>query len=90
MKPGQRFWIPKAKKNFIELLARCKGELKKDEPVETHQDFHKQFFEVRDTPKNVSKVQEQGSIIAEFQKSYAGYWCLLTNRKRTKEDVYAA
>ena len=79
-----------AEKNFIELLARCKEELEKDELVDTHQDLYKQFFEVRDTPKRGRKVMERGASIAEFQKKYSGYWCLLTNRKRAKEEIYAA
>jgi len=35
-------------------------------------------------------VVEQGASIAKFQQSYASYWCLLTNRKNTKEEIYAA
>ena len=79
-----------AEKNFIELLARCKQELETNELVDTHKDLYKQFFEVRDTPKRGRKVLEKGSIIAEFQKKYSGYWCLLTNRKRPKEEIYGA
>ena len=79
-----------AEKDFLKLLAQCKEELEKEELVETHQDLYKQFFEVRDTPKRGRKIFERGSMIAEFQKSYAGYWCLLTNRKRSKEEIYAA
>lgn len=79
-----------AEKNFIELLARCKRELEADELVASHKDLYEQFFEVRDTPKRGRKVLEKGASIAEFQKRYSGYWCLLTNRKRSKEEIYAA
>ncbi len=79
-----------AEKNFIELLARCKKELESNELVGTHKELYEQFFEVRDTPKRGRKVLEKGPIIAEFQKKYAGYWCLLTNRKRSRAEIYVA
>jgi len=79
-----------AEKNFIELLARCKQELETNELLDTHKNLYKQFFEVKDTPKRGRKVLEKGSIISEFQKKYSGYWCLLTNRKRSKEEIYGA
>jgi len=28
--------------------------------------------------------------MAEFQQKHAGYWCLITNRKRSKEAIYTA
>lgn len=79
-----------AEKDFIELLATCKKELEENQCVFSHQKLYEQFFEVRDTPKRGRKVVERGASIAQFQQSYAGYWCLLTNRKRPKEEIYAA
>ena len=79
-----------AEKDFIELLVKCKKELEESRYVESHKDLYEQFFEVRDTPKRGRKVLERGASIAKFQQSYAGYWCLLTNRKRPKEEIYAA
>ncbi|MDY0371161.1 MAG: transposase [Sphaerochaetaceae bacterium] len=79
-----------AEKDFIELLATCKKELEENQYVSSHEKLYEQFFEVRDTPKRGRKVLERGASIAQFQQSYAGYWCLLTNRKRPKEEIYAA
>lgn len=79
-----------AEKHFIELLAQCKRELEDDERVESHKDLYDQFFEVKETPVRGRRVLERGASIAEFQKRYSGYWCLLTNRKRSKEEIYEA
>ncbi len=79
-----------AKTHFIELLETYKKELEEKRPAESHQDIYDRFFAVRDTPKRERRITEKICCISKFQKSYAGYWCLLTNRKKPKEEIYAA
>jgi len=79
-----------AEKNFIELLQTCKNELEQNSYVESHKDIYDRYFEVKDTPKRGRKIREKSSCIAEFQRNYAGYWCLLSNRKKPKEEIYMA
>ena len=79
-----------AEKDFIELLAKCKQELEEQTLVEAHTDLYKTFFTVKDTPKRGRKVIQKTGYMAEFQQKYAGYWCLLTNRKKPKEEIYTA
>lgn len=79
-----------AEKKYIEFLVTCKKELEENRYIEYHKKIYKQFFEVRDTLKRGRKVVELGASIAQFQQSYSGNWCLLTNRKRPKEEIYIA
>ena len=79
-----------AEKDFIDLLAQCKKELEEDACITSHEDLYKTFFTVKDTPKRGRVVKQNTGYMAEFQKKYAGYWCLLTNRKKPKEEIYRA
>jgi len=79
-----------AEKGFIELLAECKKELEEGAYIESHKDLYDRFFDVRDTPKRGRKVTERINYTSEYQINYAGYWCLLTNRKKQKEEIYSA
>ncbi len=99
IKNGHRYYIhvvynpairADAEKGFIELLAGCKKELEEKVYLESHKDLYDMFFDVRDTPKRGRKVTEKISYASEFQKNYAGYWCLLTNRKKPKDEIYSA
>ncbi len=79
-----------AERAFIELLATCKAELESGKLVEGHEELYEQYFEVKQTPKRGRRVTEKIESVAEFQKKYSGYWCLLTNRKRPKEEILNA
>jgi len=77
-------------KDFIELLAQCKQELGTQTLVESHADLYDACFTVKDTPKRGRTVIQKTGYMAEFQQKYAGYWCLITNRKKSKEEIYSA
>mgnify|MGYP003852239661 CR=1 FL=1 len=79
-----------AEKDFIELLESCRVELQENKLKASHKDLYEQFFIVKDTPKRGRRVMQNTAYMAEFQKKYAGYWCLFTNRKTPKEEVYSA
>lgn len=79
-----------AERKFIDLLARCKDELESGMTVGAHDKLYKRFFEVKESPKRGRRVIERVGAVAEFQKSYSGYWCLLTNRKKPREEVLRA
>jgi transposase len=79
-----------AERTFIELLATCKAELESGKLVEGHEEIYEQYFEVKQTPKRGRRVTEKIEAVADFQKKYSGYWCLLTNRKRPKEEILNA
>jgi transposase len=79
-----------AERTFIDLLAACKAELESGKLVEAHQEIYEQYFEVKQTPKRGRRVTEKIEAVADFQKKYSGYWCLLTNRKRPREEILNA
>jgi hypothetical protein len=79
-----------AEKDFIELLESCRAELQENKLKASHKDLYEKFFTVKDTPKRGRRVIQHTAYMAEFQKKYAGYWCLFTNRKTPKEEVYTA
>lgn len=79
-----------AEKDFIELLAKCKQELEANTLINSHADLYDTFFTVKDTPKRGRTVTQHTGYMAEFQQKYAGYWCLITNRKKPKEEIYTA
>ncbi len=96
---GHRFYVhvvydaakrAKAETGFIALLAQCKRELEENRCIQEHERIYKDFFTVKDTPKRGRRVLEKTQSIAEFQKSYAGYWCLLTNQKKDRAEIYQA
>jgi hypothetical protein len=79
-----------AEKDFIELLESCRAELQENKLKASHKDLYEKFFTVKDTPKRGRRIIQHTAYMAEFQKKYAGYWCLFTNRKTSKEEIYTA
>ena len=75
---------------FRELMRTCYKELLDNKLNENHLDYYDKYFSVSDTPKRGRKIIEKVSLEEEFNKQYAGYWCLLSNEKRERAEIYEA
>ena len=75
---------------FRELMGTCYKELLSNKLNENHSDYYEKYFSVSDTPKRGRKVTEKVSLEEEFNKKYSGYWCLLSNEKRERSEIYEA
>jgi hypothetical protein len=75
---------------FRELMGTCYKELLDNKLNENHSDYYDKYFTVSDTPKRGRKIIEKVSLEEEFNKKYAGYWCLLSNEKRERSEIYEA
>ena len=75
---------------FRALMRNCYDELLSGALLEAHSVYYERFFEVKETPKRGRQVTEKFSLEEEFNKKYAGYWCLLSNEKRDRSEIYHA
>lgn len=62
-------------------LVKCKAELEAEEPQESHAEMYERYFIVRRTPKRGLSVRYNEAEIQKFRKRYAGFFCIMTNRK---------
>jgi transposase len=56
---------------------------------ENHSDYYDKYFTVSDTSKRGRKIIEKVSL-EDINKKYSGYWCLLSNEKRERSEIYEA
>jgi transposase len=73
---------------FRELMRNCYKELLDNKLNESHANYYDKYFSVSDTPKRGRKIIEKVSLEEEFNKKYAGYWCLLSNEKKERSEIY--
>jgi len=62
-------------------LIMCKEELEAEAPQESRSDFYERFFIVKRTPKRGLSVEYNDAEIQKYRKRYAGFFCIMTNRK---------
>lgn len=75
------------KKKFDRLLLRYYEEIVSEKRVKSHEQYYKQFFVVKQTPKRGLKVSYNEEAINKYKCSYTGWFVLITNRIKDKVDA---
>jgi transposase len=72
---------------FIGKLLDWKEELESGNIKEQNEEYYKEFFVVKQTPKRGRNVTFNNVAIAKHKNRYAGFFCLLSTKKMQAEEA---
>jgi transposase len=75
---------------LIKKLVQCKEELESKKHQAHNLEYYDRFFVVEQTPKHGLSVKYNDAEIQKYRKRYAGFFCILTNRKTDSGQLLEA
>jgi transposase len=72
---------------FTRKLIAYRNELLSGKPVDEHEEFYRRYLIIKETPKRGLKVEFDEAEIQKRRKKYSGFFCILSNKIKTTEEV---